>query len=535
MKKQNDSIKHILRRGIAAAMLSAALFAAPSAEAAPSYLNLGISDSYYMSTELEIVRLAVGDPEIATIVELPPSMNEFLVVAHKAGATTLFVWTVDGMRQEFIVNVSPEDKGTARVIEDAIGLPRVHVRKVDNRILLTGTVKNQYERNHAIRTAQLFAGGSTAGMNLGVGSNADMSMQTMSANANTSNGGLASESATVGGNSLAATGNIIDLLQMEHPTQVRMEAQVISINPSDASSLGITYGSNSSGNTPGVFYAGESYGDAGSGRSFKNNPWRWFTDRHDAINMSINALVSQSKAKILSRPSVTTMSGETAIIQVGGQIPYTATNTNGSANTSFKNFGIILQLKPVVDAENRIVASVHTEVSNISGKNVDGQPILDLRRADSVVTIQSGSTMVIGGLMDSSDAKNYQKIPLLGDIPILGEFFKYSSSTTEKQELIILITPYLVNDEDTSTARMSEPLHDMYRKGQQEKNEMREVDLNEPVPSPVPAPAAASASAPAEEELIPDDKEAPETTAPRNDSIMGKYLNRNVLTPAGDK
>ncbi len=508
-------MKKFLRRSIAAAFLGVSLFAAPSADAHPSYINLGISDSHYMSTDLEIVRLAVGDPAVATVVQLPPSLDEFLIVAHKAGSTTLFVWTVDGTRQEFVINVSPEDKGTARIIEDAIGLPRVHVRKVENRILLTGTVKNQFERNHAIQTAQLFAGGSTAGMSLGVGSNTDLSLQTMTASP-TSGDSINSESTTIGGNTLTGTGNIIDLLQMEHPTQVRMEAQVISINPSDASSLGITYGSNSSGNSPGVFYAGESYGDEGNGRSFKNNPWRWFTDRHDAINMSINALVSQSKAKILSRPNVTTMSGETAIIQVGGQIPYTTTNTNGSSNTSFKNFGIILQLKPVVDAENRIVASVHTEVSNISGQTVDDQPILDLRRADSVVTIQSGSTMVIGGLMDSSDAKSYQKIPLLGDIPILGEFFKYASDTSEKQELVILITPYLVDDEDISTAQMSGSLHELYQKGLQEKSELQEVDLNAPLPDPEKGNESSG-------------------TASRNDSILSKYLNRDVLPPAEGK
>ncbi len=504
-------MKKILRRSIAAAFLGISLFSAPSAEAHPSYINLGISDSHYMSTDLEIVRLAVGDPTVATVVQLPPSLDEFLIVAHKAGSTTLFVWTVDGTRQEFVINVSPEDKGTARIIEEAIGLPRVHVRKVENRILLTGTVKNQHERNHAIQTAQLFAGGGTSGMNLGVGSNTDMKLEVQSANDTEASG-------TVGGNTLSQSGNIIDLLKMENPTQVRMEAQVIAISPTDAESLGITYGSGETVDSPGVFYAGESYssedyaGNAQENRSFKNNPWRWFTDRHADINMSIRALISQSKAKILSRPSVTTMSGETATIQVGGQIPYTTTNNNGGSNTQFKNYGIILQLKPVVDDENRIVSSIHAEVSNMSGQTVNEQPILLRRRADSVVTVRSGSTMVIGGLMDSSEVKSYQKIPLLGDIPVLGEFFKYSSNTSEKMELIILITPYLVNDEEISTAGMSDSLHNLYQQGQQEKSDLQEVDLNAPLPAPSKGKAASKAVS-------------------RDDSILGKYLNRDVLPP----
>ena len=80
--------------------------------------------------------------------------------------------------------------------------------------------------------------------------------------------------------------------------------------------------------------------------------------------------------------------------------------------------------------------------------------------------------------MDSSEQKNVVKIPLLGDIPIIGEFFKYTSKTKEKQELIILVTPYIVESGNTSRARMSEEMAEHYRKGKEEKEEMEEVDLN---------------------------------------------------------
>ena len=117
----------------------------------------------------------------------------------------------------------------------------------------------------------------------------------------------------------------------------------------------------------------------------------------------------------------------------------------------------------------------------MSGETVNGLPILALRRADSVVTMTSGSTIVIGGLLDSSEQKNVVKIPLLGDIPILGEFFKYTSKTKEKQELIILVTPYIVGTDKASQAKMSEEMEEHYRNGQLEKSKMREVDLNEEV------------------------------------------------------
>ena len=270
---------------------------------------------------------------------------------------------------------------------------------------------------------------------------------------------------------------IIDLLQMRNPTQVRLEAQVIAIRPTDRQNLGIQYG-NSPNDAPGIFVFGESYNN-NTGTPFRNNPLNWATDRHSPINLQVQALITKNRAKILSRPSVMTMSGESASIQVGGEIPYTVRSSEGVYTTNFKNYGIILKFKPIVDAEKRIVSAIHAEVSNMSGETVDGQPILNHRGADSVVTMTSGSTLVIGGLMDSSEQKNVVKIPLLGDIPILGEFFKYTSKSKEKQELIILVTPYIVENGSASRVKMSEEMAEHYRNGQRERSAMREIDLNE--------------------------------------------------------
>ena len=195
--------------------------------------------------------------------------------------------------------------------------------------------------------------------------------------------------------------------------------------------------------------------------------------------MQVEALVSKNKAKMLSRPSIMTMSGESAVIQVGGEIPYSVRSSDGVYTTNFKNYGIILKFKPIVDGEKRIVSAVHAEVSNMSGETVDGQPILTHRGAEAVVTMTSGSTLVIGGLMDSSEQKNVVKIPLLGDIPIIGEFFKYTSKTKEKQELLILVTPYIVENGSGTRARMSEEMKEHYRRGQEEKEEMLEVELKD--------------------------------------------------------
>lgn len=488
--------------------------------AASDLLSVGVHSSRYVSMPDTIKRIAIGDPEIASIVQVPSSRKEFLVVAHKAGTTSLFVWTIDGSRYEYVVGVSPEDEGQARVIQEAINLPWVRVKMVDGKILLTGTVENQYERNYAVRTAQLFVKSGDKAGNVSVGSGTSMQMTTKGADDTQA-------ANTMGVNNMAVAGSVIDLLHMRHPSQIKLEAQVIAINPTDSKDLGFVYGNDSGSSllgSPGVFYAGESYGT--NGTRFGNNPWKWLTEHRGGINMALRALVTQNRAKILSRPSITTMSGEAAIIQVGGQIPYTTRDSNGNPTTEFKDYGIILQFKPVVDAENRIVSAIHTEVSMPSGETVDKQPILDRRRADAVVTVVSGSTMVIGGLMDSRVYKTVRKFPFLGDMPILGEFFKYTSRSKDNQELIILVTPSLVTEESSSQAGMSKEMKELYDKGRQEKAAQEKVDLN------------ADDTQAEEEEAVSDDKAVPESEdvqapatemAQGDDSMLGKYLRRDVL------
>lgn len=489
---------------------------------AAELLSVGVHSSRYVSMPTSITRIAVGDPEIATIVRVPSSRTEFLVVAHKAGTTSLFVWGADGARYEYIVGVSPEDEGQAKVIESAIGLPGVRVKMVDGKVLLTGTVENQYERNYAMRTAQLFVKDDTAG-NLSVGSNANMRMQAQTADKN-------SRSGAVGGNNYSSTGSVIDLLHLRHPSQIKLEAQVVAINPTENSDLGFVYGSGTGSDlisSPGVFYGGQSYGSGGS-TTFRNNPWTWLTEHHSDINVALRALVTQNRAKILSRPSITTMSGEEAVIQVGGEIPYTTRDKNGNPTTEFKDYGIILQFKPLVDAENRIVSSIHTEVSMPSGETIDNQPILDKRRADAVVTATSGSTMVIGGLMDSREYKVVRKFPFLGDIPIIGEFFKYTSKSRNRQELIILVTPRLVDENSASKAEMTNDMHKFYQKGQQEKAAMKKVDLNEES-----AAAEKKTEEAVEEKASAVNREGDDSrqvaTEMASESVLDKYLNRDVL------
>ena len=457
--------------------LTAAAFSiiSPNAYAMPETLSIHIKTSHYMDMGQLIKRIAVGNPEVATVIQLPGSASEFLIVTKaNPGSTALFVWTADGARHEYLIVVSPEDPGQAMLIEQAIGLPDVHVKMVGERILLTGTVEDQYEKNYALQTTRLFVDGNSESSLL-VGSGFDMTLDTAAAS-DVGRSGNIEMSRSEG------KGRIIDMLQIRHPTQIRLEAQIIEIDSNNTKDLGLRYGESGSG---GTFYFGSYYDPAVTDtRNFDKPRFKWLSDRFGPINATLSLLISDGKAKILSRPSVMTLSGEQATIQIGGKIPYTSTNTNGSSNTQFENYGIILQFRPVVDANGRINSMIHAEVSNISDNyTVNGLPVITTRSADSVINLNSGAPVVIGGLMDSSESKVVSKVPLLGNIPILGEFFKHTSKSKDKRELVIVVTPYVIDDESNSQAEMSQPMRQWYEAEKAADDLKEKVDFKETEPN----------------------------------------------------
>lgn len=426
-------------------------------------LNVSVNGSQYMEAP-GITRLAVGNPDIADVKLL--SNNDFLVVGKKAGSTSLIVWS-NGQREEYSVYVSGDDEGTERAIQKAIGYPGVKVQMMNGKVLLRGKVKNQYEHDTAVKIAQFYMG---------------------------SGGGNTDAKDTKG---TITDSNVIDLLDMTAPSQIRLEAQIIEINTSNEKDLGIQYwspalgdntSSSSSGSkdstditrgSAGLFYAGE---------NFKNNSrggtLGWFGRRISNVNASLQALITTGKARILSRPSITTMSGQKANILIGGRIPIPTSAGDGEISIDWREYGIRLNIEPVVDAENKITSKVHAEVSTLDyGHGVKENdftiPALASREADAVINVRSGMTMAIGGLLNSEDGKTITKIPLLGDIPIIGQFFRYTTKTRDNRELVILITPTLVAD-DTPVS-MSQKMKASYETTERYARNAEKVNVNTPV------------------------------------------------------
>lgn len=454
--------KQLKRLGL---LVTAAMIGTAGHVFAADILNVSVNGSRYME-DSGITRLAVGNPDIADIRLL--SNNDYLVVGKKAGSTSLLVWSDHG-RQEYNVYVSGDDEGTEKAIQKAIGYPGVKVQMMNGKLLLRGKVKNQYEHDSAVKVAQLYLG---------------------------SGGGAASSASANGeGQGAVTDSNIIDLLDMTNPSQVRLEAQIIEINTSAERDLGIQYWSPTLGNTTTTNAFGETTSTGitrGSsnlfyvGENFKNprGSFGWLGSHISNMNASLQALVTEGKARILSRPSITTMSGQKANILIGGRIPIPTSAGDGQIAIDWREYGIRLNIEPVVDAENKITSKVHAEVSTLDyGHSVTENdfsiPAIASREADAVINVRSGMTMAIGGLLNSQDGKTVTKIPLLGDIPIIGQFFRHTQKTRDNRELLILITPTLVSD-DTPVA-MSQRMKGSYEDNERYLRNAERVNVNTPV------------------------------------------------------
>jgi len=170
------------------------------------------------------------------------------------------------------------------------------------------------------------------------------------------------------------------------------------------------------------------------------------------INFRLRALINEGKARILTAPRVATLDGNKATIVLGQKIPvFTSTTVGGQLQTtvSYQDVGVKLVTTPRVNSDEVITLALTPEVSTLGAPVTSGGQqafIVNTRNADTVLTVADGKTIVLGGLIDRSERTTILKVPLLGDIPILGELFRSSDTTTAETEVIFMITPQIVKD-----------------------------------------------------------------------------------------
>jgi pilus assembly protein CpaC len=167
------------------------------------------------------------------------------------------------------------------------------------------------------------------------------------------------------------------------------------------------------------------------------------------ITATIDMLSEEGLISLLAEPNLTAVSGETASFLAGGQFPIPVDQGNNSISVEYKNFGVSLAFTPTILSDNRISMRVRPEVSALSDEGsvrLDDfvVPALITRQAETTVELASGQTFAIAGLMTYTDSLAANDVPGLSEIPILGDLFKSDKFQRKETELVILVTPFVV-------------------------------------------------------------------------------------------
>lgn len=174
-----------------------------------------------------------------------------------------------------------------------------------------------------------------------------------------------------------------------------------------------------------------------------------FINSSELLTATLGALETESEAKTLTNPKIITTNNQNAKIQIGQKVPFlqTTVSPGGTAtqSTVFADVGFIIDVTPTINEDNRIRLKVRPESSNVEG-TTDAGPTINTTTAETEVILRDGDTIVIGGLVSENMVKSVNKVPLLGDLPVLGVFFRSLSDTKKRQELLVFITARIVPD-----------------------------------------------------------------------------------------
>lgn len=245
------------------------------------------------------------------------------------------------------------------------------------------------------------------------------------------------------------------------PLQVLIEATIIEVTLSDSLEYGVEwfFKNGVSGNKQGqglLDLGGPGIGTLAPSFSYA------IIDSAGLVRAAINALATESEVSILSSPSLMVLDNQTATINVGDEIPIptrsSVSNLDSNAPTvneiEYRNTGVTLQVTPRVNAGGLVTMEVDQEVSDAIGTTSSdlNAPTIQQRKITSTVAVQSGDTIVLGGLIRDSATEGESGIPYLRNIPVLGKLFSQTTDSTRRTELIVLITPRAVGNDDDARA-----------------------------------------------------------------------------------
>ncbi|PCJ29394.1 MAG: hypothetical protein COA99_19465 [Moraxellaceae bacterium] len=339
-----------------------------------------------------VTRVSIGHPDVANAQATGPA--EILLTGLKAGVTDLRVWTSNGKQKRFLLRVV--DNSWVQILEIAnivlADVEGVNAREENGIVFIEGRVLRQQD-----------------------GAIVDDMKKKLSTEISKG----------------SVVFNVVKP-KVNLAAMIMLDVKVVEVRRNDAKRIGIQWGAFANG--PLI--------------SISDNPFSAKMGITSSLGSTIQMLQSEGVARVLAQPKLVTRSGSKAEFLAGGEVPIPITNQDGSVSVTFKQVGVILNMQPVADPDGFIATALEIEVSAVDESvSVLGIPGFTTRSTKMEMNVQSGQTMVVSGMLQSEDSKSITRLPGLGSIPIIGELFKSRDFQEQTTELMIFVTPYLMDPE----------------------------------------------------------------------------------------
>lgn len=379
----------------------------------------------------DVARVAVGDGKIVNAITTEE--KEVIVFARGEGATVLQVWSEDGHKRRYEVEVAPE--GSRRTQQELRAvlerIPHTRISSVGDKLIVEGEDLSDADRERLAQLSQRYP-------------------------------------------------QLLDLTgQIGWDSMVLLDVQVVEVPRTQLQELGVRWNAE----TEGGLFAGLAW-DGGTRRWEQRpgagpesspmpipgiaSPMAGYFGVNALLSARINAMAQTGTAVVLAQPQLLARSGATAEFLAGGEVPYSTVDANGNTNTAFKPYGVSLRITPQIERNGAVRSHIEVEVSSIDAAlSVPNGPSLKTRRASTEFNVRSGQTLVMAGFLSRDESRNVNKLPGIGDVPILGRLFSSTRFQHNETELAIFVTPIVVSadhpDLQARVHRSREILNDTFR------------------------------------------------------------------------
>lgn len=352
----------------------------------------------------DVARVAVGDGHVVNAVTTEE--KEVIVFARHEGSTALQVWSANGQRHHYQIDVAPEGtRQTQKELRDVLErIPNARISSVGDKLVVEGDDLSDGDRERLAALSKRYP-------------------------------------------------QLLDFTgQVGWDRMVLLDVQVVEVPRSQLQELGVRWNTQSAGGfNAGLAWDGgskklaERPGDAVVPMPFPTTVAAGYFGVNALLSAHINAMAQTGTAVVLAQPQLLARSGATAEFLAGGEVPYSSVDAKGNTNTSFKPYGVSLRITPQIERNGAVRSRIEVEVSSIdSSLSVPNGPSLKTRRASTEFNVRSGQTLVLAGFLSREESRNVNKVPGLGDVPILGKLFSSTRFQHNETELAIFVTPVVV-------------------------------------------------------------------------------------------